>query len=118
MLELKQNSDRFDQLLDEALKSEPKDFLSGDFTDKLVKKADATNAWRSGVKEFGWMVGAVVLTLSILLGIVIFWEIERWEQVKVLFINHWPTILMATTLGIIILFYDRVLLRFFQRKFS
>ena len=103
-------------LVNEALTSEPEFSLPTDFAEKVVIKVERKFEWNSYIKEFLIYLAVIVGIIAISVGISFIWygaSIESWTQ---FLLENLAMIIGINLIVLFILFIDRVLLRYFLYK--
>ncbi len=107
-----------DQLLDEVLRKSPDITLSVDFAARVAAKAAGRFFWRQYVLEFLIYLGTITGLMAVTLAINYFWLTENWESWTQFFGNNLLVVIGVNIIGLFILFTDRVLLQYFNYRFS
>lgn len=105
-----------DDLINEALRTEPDYFLSSSFTDKLVIKVRRNLIWKELVTEFALKIGLIIIALIILTVCLIFPSTKEGNPVILYIMNN---LHFAGIIGFLVLFtffIDQVILKYFFRK--
>ena len=113
------NEDKYievDELLDEALKTDPEFKLSDNFADLLVEKMGRRFAWEQYIREFLIYLGAIVGLLAVPVTIQFIFFGANWQEWLRLITNNISLVSGILFLVIFILFTDRVLLRYFMHR--
>lgn len=107
-----------DNILDEALKAEPKFVLPDNFADVVAKRISRKFAWEQYFMEFLIYFVAIVglVTVSIAIQFVFFGA--QWQDWLQFLAANVFVITGIAFLSVFILFVDRVLLRYFLYKTS
>ena len=107
-----------DDLLDEALKTDPEFQLSDNFADVLAEKMGRRFAWEQYIREFLIYLGTILglLTVPVAIQFILFdAKLQEWLQ---LVDNNISLVTGVMFLVLFVLFADRVLLRYFMFRSS
>lgn len=107
-----------DELLDEALKTDPQFILSDNFADVLAEKMGRRFAWEQYIKEFLIYLAAIVGLAGVTAGIQFVWFDASWKEWLQLIAGNVSLISGIIFLLVFVLFTDRVLLRYFMHRSS
>jgi len=107
-----------DELLDEALKTDPQFILSDNFADVLAEKMGRRFAWEQYIKEFLIYLAAIVGLAGVTVGIQFVWFDASWREWLQLLTNNISMVGGIVFLVMFVLFADRVLLRYFMFRSS
>ena len=107
-----------DELLDEALKTDPQFVLSDNFADVLAEKMGRRFAWEQYLREFLIYLGAILGLLAVPVTIRLIFFGANWQEWLRLLTNNISLVGGILFLVIFILFADRVLLRYFMHRSS
>ena len=105
-----------DDLLDEALKTDPEFQLSDNFADVLAEKMGRRFAWEQYIREFLIYLGAIIGLLAVPFTIQLVFFGANWQEWLRLIANNSSVVIGILFLVIFILFADRVLLRYFMHR--
>ena len=105
-----------DDLLDEALKTDPEYKLSDNFADVLAEKMGRRFAWEQYIREFLIYLGAIIGLLAVPFTIQVVFFGANWQEWLRLIANNSSVVIGILFLVIFILFADRVLLRYFMHR--
>lgn len=105
-----------DNLLDEALKTDPKFDLSDKFADLLAEKMSRKFAWKQYFNEFLIYLAAIFGFVAVSVAIQFLWFEAEWQQWLQFIVQNISLIFGINFLVVFVLFADRVLLRYFMRK--
>ena len=105
-----------DELLDEALKTDPEFKLSDNFADLLAEKMGRRFAWEQYIREFLIYLGAIIGLLAVPFTIRLIFFGANWQEWLRLIANNISLFSGILFLVIFILFADRVLLRYFMHR--
>jgi hypothetical protein len=105
-----------DELLDEALKTDPEFKLSDNFADLLAEKMGRRFAWEQYIREFLIYLGAIIGLLAVPFTIQLVFFGANWQEWLRLIANNISLVSGILFLVIFILFADRVLLRYFMHR--
>lgn len=105
-----------DDLLDEALKTDPEYKLSDNFADVLAEKMGRRFAWEQYIREFLIYLGAIIGLLAVPFTIQLVFFGANWQEWLRLIANNSSLLIGILFLVIFILFADRVLLRYFMHR--
>ncbi|MDO8951258.1 MAG: hypothetical protein Q7U86_01470 [Draconibacterium sp.] len=105
-----------DELLDEALKTDPEFKLSDNFADILAEKMGRRFAWEQYIREFLIYLGAIIGLLAVPFTIRLVFFGANWQEWLRLITNNISLVSGILFLVIFILFADRVLLRYFMHR--
>ena len=105
-----------DDLLDEALKTDPEFQLSDNFADVLAEKMGRRFAWEQYIREFLIYLGAIIGLLTVPFTIQLVFFGANWQEWLRLIANNSSVVIGILFLVIFILFADRVLLRYFMHR--
>jgi len=105
-----------DDLLDEALKTDPEYKLSDNFADVLAEKMGRRFAWEQYIREFLIYLGAIIGLLAVPFTIQVVFFGANWQEWLRLIANNSSLLIGILFLVIFILFADRVLLRYFMHR--
>lgn len=105
-----------DDLLDEALKTDPEYKLSDNFADVLAEKMGRRFAWEQYIREFLIYLGAIIGLLAVPFTIQLVFFGANWQEWLRLIANNSSLVIGILFLVIFILFADRVLLRYFMHR--
>ena len=107
-----------DEVLDEALKTDPQFILSDNFADVLAEKIGRRFAWEQYLREFLIYLGAILGLLAVPVTIRLIFFGANWQEWLRLLTNNISLVGGILFLVIFILFADRVLLRYFMHRSS
>jgi len=107
-----------DELLDEALKTDPQFVLSDNFADVLAEKMGRRFVWEQYIKEFLIYLAAIVGLVGVTAGIQFVWFDASWREWLQLLTNNISMVGGIVFLVMFVLFADRVLLRYFMFRSS
>jgi hypothetical protein len=113
------NEDKYfevDDLLDEALKTDPEFKLSDNFADIVAEKMGRKFAWEQYIREFLIYLGAIISLLAVPVTIQFIFFGAAWQEWLRLINNNISLLGGILFLVIFILFADRVLLRYFMHR--
>ena len=113
------NEDKYfevDDLLDEALKTDPEFKLADNFADIVAEKMGRKFALEQYIREFLIYLGAIIGLLAVPVTIQFIFFGAVWQEWFGLITNNISLLSGILFLVIFILFADRVLLRYFMHR--